>query len=55
MDKRIAFIFPGQGAQYPGMGRDFYEQFEAARAVFDEADAILGRPFSQLDFQWSLR
>jgi len=50
MDKKIAFIFPGQGAQYPGMGRDFYEQFEAARAIFDEADAILGRPFSQLIF-----
>ncbi len=50
MNKRIAFIFPGQGAQYPGMGRDFYEQFEAARALFDEADAILGRPFSKLIF-----
>lgn len=50
MDKRIAFIFPGQGAQYPGMGRDFYEQFETARAIFDQADAILGRPFSQLIF-----
>lgn len=32
------------------MGRDFYEQFEAARALFDEADAILGRPFSKLIF-----
>lgn len=50
MNKRIAFIFPGQGAQYPGMGRDFYEQFEVARAIFDEADAILGRPFSKLIF-----
>ncbi|MBS0628933.1 MAG: ACP S-malonyltransferase [Verrucomicrobia bacterium] len=50
MNKKIAFIFPGQGAQYPGMGRDFYKEFEAAKAVFDEADAILGRPFSQLIF-----
>ena len=32
---KIAFIFPGQGAQYPGMGRDFYESFEAARNAMD--------------------
>lgn len=50
MDKKIAFIFPGQGAQYPGMGRDFYEQFDEARAVFQEADAILGFAFSDLIF-----
>lgn len=50
MKNKIAFIFPGQGAQYPGMGRDFYEEFESARAVFEEADTILDRPFSELIF-----
>ncbi|MBS0616352.1 MAG: ACP S-malonyltransferase [Verrucomicrobia bacterium] len=37
MNKKIAFIFPGQGAQYVGMGKQFYEAFPEARAVFDEA------------------
>ena len=35
---KIAFIFPGQGAQYTGMGRDFYEQTETGRKVFDQAE-----------------
>lgn len=47
---RIAFIFPGQGAQSPGMGRDFFEQFEEAKEVFKEADAALGMDFSNLIF-----
>ncbi|NGX46383.1 MAG: Malonyl CoA-acyl carrier protein transacylase [Chlamydiae bacterium] len=50
MSKKVAFIFPGQGAQYPGMGRDFFEHFPAARAIFERADAFLGRPFSELIF-----
>lgn len=50
MTNRIAFIFPGQGAQYPGMGRDFYEKYPEAKAVFDRADALLERPFSKLIF-----
>ncbi|MDN3506197.1 MAG: ACP S-malonyltransferase [Simkaniaceae bacterium] len=50
MNKKTAFIFPGQGAQYPGMGRDFYENFAAAKAVFDEADQVLGYKFSDLIF-----
>lgn len=51
MSKKIAFIFPGQGAQYPGMGRDFFENFAVARQVFEEADAILEKPFSKLIFE----
>jgi [acyl-carrier-protein] S-malonyltransferase len=46
-----AWIFPGQGSQTVGMGRDLYEQFPAARAVFDEADAVLGLPLTRLCFE----
>ena len=44
---KIAFIFPGQGAQYIGMGQDFYEQTEIGRQVFEEASSLLG--FSMAD------
>jgi [acyl-carrier-protein] S-malonyltransferase len=46
-----AWIFPGQGSQTVGMGRELYEQFPAARAVFDEADAVLGLPLTRLCFE----
>ncbi len=46
----ISFLFPGQGSQAVGMGRDLYEQFPAARAVFDEADETLGYSLSKLCF-----
>jgi [acyl-carrier-protein] S-malonyltransferase len=39
---KLAFLFPGQASQYPGMGRDLAEKFPESRAVFDEADAALG-------------
>ena len=48
---RVAYVFPGQGAQAVGMGRDLYEAFPAARAVFDEADAALGFALSALCFE----
>jgi [acyl-carrier-protein] S-malonyltransferase len=47
----IAFLFPGQGAQAVGMGKALAETFAEARAVFDEADAALGRPLSRLCFE----
>lgn len=43
-----AFVFPGQGAQQIGMGRDLAEAYPAARAVFEEVDAALGEPLSAL-------
>ena len=48
---KIAYLFPGQGAQYPGMGKDMYEQSEQARAMFDNANNILG--FSLTDVMFS--
>ncbi len=53
MNKPFALLFPGQGAQYPGMGKDFYEQFPIARAIFDEADLVLRTKFSDLMFHGS--
>ncbi|MFD2116865.1 ACP S-malonyltransferase [Paenibacillus yanchengensis] len=47
---KIAFVFPGQGAQVVGMGKDAYDRHEAARAVFDEADRTLGFNLSEVIF-----
>lgn len=46
----IAFIFPGQGSQNPGMGKDLADKFPAARQVFEEADEALGFTLSDLCF-----
>ena len=51
MVKKYGFLFPGQGAQYPGMGKDFYETFPLVRETFEEADHHLNRPFSRLIFE----
>src|SRR5919205_4224278 len=47
----LSYIFPGQGSQTVGMGRDLAEQYPAARAVFDEADEALGFALSRLCFE----
>ncbi len=48
---KVAFVFPGQGSQKVGMGLDAYEASDAARAVFEEADAALGESLSRLCFE----
>ena len=43
-----AFVFPGQGAQVVGMGKDFYENFEVSKQVFDTANKILGKDIESI-------
>lgn len=47
----IAWVFPGQGAQCVGMGKDLYERFDSARRIFDQADEALGFSLSRLCFE----
>jgi [acyl-carrier-protein] S-malonyltransferase len=50
-NNKIAYIFPGQGSQKVGMGKDLYDSSEAARLVFQEADKVLGFSISKLCFE----
>src|SRR6202048_150249 len=47
---KVAFVFPGQASQYPGMGKELAERYPVARAVFDEADEALGFSISEMCF-----
>jgi len=47
----VGYLFAGQGSQYIGMGKDLYESFPESKAVFDNADKVLGFSISQLCFQ----
>jgi [acyl-carrier-protein] S-malonyltransferase len=51
--KKLAYVFPGQGSQYPGMGKALAAEYETAARVFETADARLGEDFSQLCFDES--
>jgi len=50
---KTAFIFPGQGSQYPGMGKDLADSFPVARQIFEEADDALGLKLSAICFSGS--
>ena len=50
MTKKIAFIFPGQGAQMVGMGADLYENYDEAKRVFDRANEVLGKNITDICF-----
>lgn len=48
---KLAFIFPGQGSQSVGMGKDLYDNFAEAKAVFDKADEVLGKSITKICFE----
>lgn len=49
--KKIAYVFPGQGSQYIGMGYEFYQNFASAKKIFDKANEILGYSLTKLCFE----
>ena len=51
MSKKIAFLFPGQGAQAIGMGKDFYDNFESSKQVFETANSVLDKSITDLCFE----
>ncbi len=53
-NQKLAFLFPGQGAQYPGMGKDFFDQYSIAKETFQQADDLLHFSLSKLIFSGSL-
>lgn len=48
---KIGFVFPGQGAQYVGMGKDLYENYESVRRIYKKAEEILGIDIAKLTFE----
>ena len=51
MSEKTAFLFPGQGSQFVGMGRDLAEQFSEAKDIFDQLDDVCNKPMSKLCFE----
>lgn len=48
---KIGFVFPGQGSQFVGMGKDYYEKYACVKAVYDKASKILGYDIAKLSFE----
>ena len=48
---KLGFVFPGQGAQYVGMGKDLYEKHEIVRKVYEKASEILNIDVAKLTFE----
>ena len=53
MKIKRAFLFPGQGAQVIGMGKDIYEKYEEAKKVYEEVERISKMPIKQICFEGS--
>lgn len=51
MYNKIAFLYPGQGAQKVGMGKDFYENYDVAKEVFEVASEVLGKDITKICFE----
>ena len=47
------YLFPGQGTQFPGMGKDLYDQYQIAKNIFDSANEILGFDITKILFEGS--
>ena len=53
MSKKIAFLFPGQGAQYINMGKSLYENINECKEIFDKGEEILEMPIKDIIFDGS--
>lgn len=49
-ESKVGFLFPGQGSQYVGMGKDLYDSFPAARSVYERAEEVLELPIRRISF-----
>ncbi|MDD5289166.1 MAG: hypothetical protein PHY28_08675 [Dehalococcoidales bacterium] len=49
--KKVAYVFPGQGSQTVGMGKDLYDSFDSIKTLFKQADDAVGFPLSKICFE----